>query len=124
MKNSEFSEIELTLISEDLVTNYNFEGRLLGKAKFVDEKEENLPQEVIRIYKNKSGKFISYMEYSDRDEGIWNSKVFVSEELNLVEIREGLTREDYKFGSLLIKTVPSKILKTAFYRAIEKLDVV
>ena len=119
MNNHDFRKIELTLNSENLVTKYQFKGKLIGRARYVDEEEDSLPQEVIRIYQRKYDNFLSYMEYSDRDNGIWNSKVFVSDELDLAKIKNGLTRESYSFGDLLIKNVPSKILRTAVYRAIE-----
>lgn len=119
MPGSSFEEIELTLKSEDLVTNYEFEGRLLGETTYVDEQDEELPKEIIRIYQNEDEKFVSYMEYSTRDEGIFESKVCITDELKLAEIKRELTRESYEFGGLQIINVPSEILGLAVYRAIE-----
>jgi len=65
---------------------------LLGEAVFVAEDEEYSPQELIQIYQKNDGKFASYMEYSDDKDGIWKSKVYVSGELKLAEIKERLFR--------------------------------
>lgn len=116
------NEIELTLKSEDLVTNYEFQGRLLGEASFVDEQVEELPKEIIKIYQKNDEKFVSYMEYSTKDEVIFESKVCVTDELDLAEIKRGLTRESYNFGGLQIENVPSEILGIAVYGAIEELE--
>ena len=118
MKDAKIESIKLTLISEGITTEYQFEGRLLGEAKFVAEDEEYSPQELIQIYQRKDGKFVGYMEYSDDKDGIWESKVYVTDELKLAEIKEGLTRESYNFGGLQVENVPSEILGTAVYRAI------
>ena len=122
LKESKLESIELTLISEGITTDYRFKGRLLGEAKFVAEDEDYSPRESIQIYQREDGKFVSYMEYSDDKDGIWESKVYVSDELNLSEIKEGLTRESYNFGGLQVENVPSEILGIAVYRAVEKLN--
>lgn len=88
----------------------------------IDEEEESLPKELIRIYRREDGKFVSYMEYSTKDEGIFESKVCVTDELDLAEIKRGLTRESYNFGGLQIENVPSEILGIAVYNAVEKLQ--
>jgi len=122
LRDSKLNEVELTLKSEDLVTSHQFEGRLLGEASFVDEQDEELPKELIRIYQRRDGNFISYMEYSTKDEGIFESKVCVTDELDLAEVKRGLTRKSYNFGGLQIENVPSEILGIAVYRAVEKLE--
>jgi len=122
LRDSKLNEVELTLKSEDLVTSHQFEGRLLGEASFVDEQDKELPKELIRIYQRKDGKFVSYMEYCTRDEGIFESKVCVTDELDLAEVKRGLTRKSYNFGGLQIENVPSEILGIAVYRAVEKLE--
>lgn len=122
MPNSSFEEIELTLKSEDLVTNYKFEGCFLGEATYVDEQDEELPKETIRIYQNKDEKFVSYMEYSTRDEGIFESKVCVTDELKLAKIKRELTKESYDFGGLQIVNVPSEILGIAVYNAVNSIE--
>ena len=122
MKESKVESVELTLICEGITTDYHFDGRILGEAAFVAEDEEYSPQELIQIYQRKDGKFVSYMEYSDDKDGIWESKVYVSEKLKLSEIKEGLTRESYNFGGLQIENVPSEILGIAVYRAVESLE--
>lgn len=121
MKESKLESIELTLVSEGITTEYQFEGQLLGEAVFTAEDEEYSPQELIQIYQRKDGKFVSYMEYSDNKDGIWESKVYVTNELKLAEIKEGLTRANYNFGGLQIENVPSEILRTAVYHAVEEL---
>jgi len=122
LKDAKLESIELTLICEGITTEFQFEGRLLGEAAFVAEDEENSPRELIRIYQRKDSKFVSYMEYSDEKDGIWESKVYVTDELKLSEIKKGLTRESYNFGGLQIENVPSEILGIAVYRAVEELE--
>lgn len=120
LKESKLERVKLTLISEGITTEYQFEGLLLGEAVFTAEGEEYSPQELIQIYQKEDGKFVSYMEYSDDKDGIWESKVYVSDELKVSEIKEGLTRKSYNFSGLQVENVPSEILGIAVYNAVEE----
>ena len=122
MPKTEYEEINLTLINKDLETTSEFKGRLLGQAVEIDESQTNLPQELIRIYQRKDGKFVSYMEYSDREDGVWESKMCVTDELRLAPIKRGLTRKGYEFENLTIDIVPSKALGVAIYKVVARLD--
>ena len=121
MPQTEYEEIRLVLINGGLEITTEFEGRLLGEAIYVDEEQEEKPHEIIRIYERGDEKFVSYMEYSDREDGVWMSKMCVTKELTAAEIKKGLTRESYQFKGLHIQNVPSEILGLAVYRALEKI---
>ena len=116
-----YQKIELTLKNGDLETAVEFSGILLGEASFIDREQKDLPKELIKIFKREDGKYVSYMEYSDTKEGIWESKMCVTQDLDLLEIRKGLTRNSYHFGNLDIQNVPSEILGLATFRAAEKI---
>src|SRR6056297_729277 len=103
---TEYEQVKLTLVDGDLEITSEFEGRLLGEARYIDEEREERPQEIIRIYQRKDGKFVSYMEDSDREDGAWMSKMCVTERLTIAAIKEGLTQASYKFGKLQIENVP------------------
>ncbi len=63
----------------------------MGQAVQIYDEDESLPQELSRIFQRKDGKFVSYMEYWDRKDGVWSSKICGTDELNIADIKRGLT---------------------------------
>ena len=66
MSNKNYSRIELKLKNGELETTAEFCGILIGKSVFIDKEQECLPQELIKVFKRKDGKYVSYMGYFDR----------------------------------------------------------